>query len=197
MSPITQNQWNSFLQALLSQFNSNYGQQRINCFSRLPYFFEDWLKGECAVVASSVFANSRIFINEMFQGIQNLDMGLDVGGNLCALELKHIATGSRDAKSRFLGPKSSNAVQDFLKLYNFNPRNHILCKLLFLYGPTQLTHNQGPSCQRSKQGLNRICLKCAMDLFIQRIIQRIGIQNVNWQCHRLQINQMYIVEVDI
>lgn len=193
MPLFTQSQWSSFLQALLSQFNSNYGQQRINCFSRLPYFFEDWLEGECAVVASSVFPDTRIFKNEKFQGIPKLDLGLDVGGNLCALELKHIATGSKDAKSRFLGPKTSNAVQDFLKLYNFNPRNHILCKLLFLYGPTQLTHNQGSSCQTKRVGLNRICLKCAMNLFIQKT----GIPNVNWRCHGLQINQMYIVEVDI
>jgi hypothetical protein len=142
----------------------------------LPYFFEDWLKGECAVVASSVFSNTRIFINEKFQGIPKLDLGLDVGGNLCALELKHIATGSKEAKSRFLGPKTSNAVKDFLKLYNFNPRNHILCKLLFLYGPTQLIHNQGSSYQTKRVSLNRICLKCAMILFIQKT----GIPNVNW-----------------
>jgi len=115
MPPFTQNQWGSFLQALLSQHNSNYGQQRISCFSRLPYFFEDWLKGECVVVASSVFEkNSRIFINGKFQGIPNLDLGLDVASNLCALQLKHIPTSSRDAKSRFLGPKSSNVVKDFL-----------------------------------------------------------------------------------
>ncbi len=176
MPPFTQNQWGSFLQALLSQLNSNYGQQRISCFTRLPYFFEDWLKGECVVVASSVFVkNSRIFINEKFQGIPNLDPGLDVASNLCALQLKHIPTSSRDAKSRFLGPKSSNVVKDFLGLYNFKPRKHILCKLLFLYGPAQLAHSQGLSCQINRQGLSRIYLQCAMNLFIQET----GVQNVN------------------
>ena len=195
MPSFTQNQWNSFLEALLSQLNSNCGQQRINCFSRLPYFFEGWLEGECAVAVSSVFANSQVFINEMFHGIQKLDLGLDVDDNLCALELKHIPTTSRDAKSRFVGSKGSNAVRDFLKLYNFNKSNpdHILCKLLFLYGPTQLTHNQGFSCETRMKNLSKICLQCAMNLFTQEA----SIQNINWRCHKLQTNQMYIVEVSI
>lgn len=192
MPPFIHSQWSSFLQALLSELNSNYGQQIISCFSRLPYFFEDWLKGECASAASFAFTGSQIFINEMFHGIRKLDLGLEVNGNLCALELKHIPTGSRDAKSRFLGPKGSNAVQDFLKLHEFSKsgRDHILCKLLFLYGPTELTHDRGASCQTSMQGLGRICLQCAMNLFIQEIVHKTSIQNVNWRCHRLQVNQV-------
>ena len=194
MSSFTQNQWNSFVQALLSQFNSDYGQKRINCFKSLPYFFEDWLKGECAYAASFVLGmTSGIYINEEFQGIEKLDMGLEVDGKLLALELKHIPTKSSDAKSRFIGPKGSNAVQDFLKLYGVNPRNHILCKLLFLYGPSQLTHNYGYACEIDRQPLTRICLKCAMNVFSQKT----GVQNISWRHHALQISEMYIVEVDI
>jgi hypothetical protein len=193
MQPFTHNQWSSLIQALLSQLDSSHGQQRINCYSKLPYFFEDWLKGECICAAFNTFNYLQISVNENFQGIPKLDLGLDLAGSLCALELKHIPTFSRDSKSRFFGPKDSNAVRDFLKLHNFNPRSHILCKLLFLYGPTQLTHNHGDICQTSGQGLNGICLQCAMNLFIQKT----GAQKVNWQPRGLAIKGMYLVEVDI
>lgn len=195
MSSLTQNQWTNLTQALLSQLDSDFGQQRVNCFKMLPYFFEGWFQGECVNAATSAFGiTCKISKGEEFQRIENLDIGLDVDGNLCALELKHIPTQSREAKSRFIGHKGSNAVKDFQKLYSFNPRNHILCKLLFLYGPTQLTHEQGYACEIEKrQPLTMICLKCAMNAFIQKT----GVQNVNWRYYKLQISEMYVVEVDI
>lgn len=191
MPSFTRSQWDSFIDTLLLQLNSDYGQQRITRFSELSYFFEDWLKAECALAAFTR-SNIKLSINEEFQGIPKLDLGLKADDNLCAVELKHIPTRSRDAKSRFLGPKSSNAVEDFQKLYKVNPRSHILCKLLILYGPAQLAHNPGSSCTTSKR-LDKICLQCAMNLFIKKV----GIKGVNWRCHRLQTSEMYIVEVDI
>ncbi len=195
MPSFTQNEWAGLIQALLLQLDSSFGQQRVSSFKMLPYFFEGWFQGECVNAAMSTFGiNCKISKGEEFQGIRNLDLGLNVDGNLCALELKHIPTQSSDAKSRFIGSKGSNAVKDFLKLYSFNPRNHILCKLLFLYGPTQLTHKQGYTCEiEERQPLARICLECAMNAFIKKT----GVQNINWRYHPLRTSEMNVVEVDI
>lgn len=191
MPPLTQEQWNKFLQTFLSQLNSTYGQERIGRFSKLPYFFENWLTSECVNAAFATFNEPEIFVNESFQKIQKVDLGLNIAGNLCALELKHIPTLSREAKYRFLGPKKSNAVNDFLDLYKSESRNHVLCKLLILYGPAQLEHDPRSSCPRG--GLNKTCLRCAMKSFIQNT----AVQNVQWRHHQLQVDLMYVVEVDV
>lgn len=199
MPPFTQSQWLRFRRELLSQFKSECGKRRIKYLRELPYFFEDWLTGECACVAKSTFTKIEISKNnKMFKGISKLDLGLNVGGNLCALELKHIATGSKDAKSRFLGPKSSNAVKDFEKLRNSKRFNRVLRKLLILYGPTELLHSEQCTYVANKPGsLNKICLQCAMKLFKKELFKKARIRKVDWQAHKIQNTRMYLVEVDV
>ncbi|GEM_PF-6290612 len=69
MSRFTQNQWDTFLQNFLSQLDSEHCQQRLALFSRLPYFFEDWLKAECAAAAETSFnLGIQLFVNEEFCG---------------------------------------------------------------------------------------------------------------------------------
>lgn len=182
------------MQALLARFNSKHGQLRLDCFKRLPYFFEGWLAGECACAAMSVFGvKCQIYINEKFEGIDKVDIGLSVDGSFCALELKHIPTLSNNAKSRFHGGKPSTAVKDFLKLYTINRRNHILCKLLFLYGPVDRADCHGDICEIKGQRLDRVCLRCSMNEFVRET----RVQNINWRYHPLLTDRMYLVEVDI
>jgi hypothetical protein len=192
MPPLTATQWNNFINALLAQFYSQNSQQRLGCLSRVRYFFEDFFCLECVLAAFSVHGN--IAKNEYFHGIPKLDLGFDVSGNLCALELKHIPTISPDAKSRFIKGKDSTAVKDFLKLYASNLRTNICCKLLILYGPVNINHN--PTCDKDKN-LQSMCLNCAMDLFEKEIQnQNSNVQHIQWRHYNLT-NNMYILEVDI
>jgi len=190
MKAFTQDQWSKLLKTILSQLNSDHCSKRIKLIRNLSSGFEGWLLLEVVNAAKITFENIDISINEHFEGINKLDLGLKLNDSCCAIELKHIPTNNSNAYSRFIKGKPSTVVKDFNKLYNTNDSDKILRKILILYGSEGL---HSVNCLETKTHLYATCLQCIMKEFIKEI----GMVDINWQNHSLSVPGMSMIEISI
>jgi len=169
-------------------------RERVTNIRDLPYFFEGWLTLEAVCAARSRFPSCHVSVNKLFHGIKKVDLGVEIGDQLLAIEIKHVPTSSTDAKSRLLGPKDSNAVQDCIKLATTLCDAPLTRTLLMLYGPAQVYCGEPTNCTDGSGGLRDVCLRHAMEDLLSKAALS---SPVAWHHHPLSVPRMHLIQVSM
>lgn len=158
---------------LAAHFRAPARQDVIRAIAKLPNFFEGWFTAETLFALQRRWPSAVLSSNTNHLGFRKPDVVFAYEGLTAILELKHIATGHRDAQSRWDGAKDSTVAKDIeaLRLVQAQDAKNITRRVLVFYGPASpVAHSQGRTCERNRL----LCLACSVQHLSSVLVSRGG-----------------------